>query len=85
MLRIHCRRQWFNLSDPLVEQALCDNPMCNEFAGLDVSVHNREEVIEAHPQDNWHVAMMPSHRKALNKETPMGAIMEVPEKPKAQT
>jgi|GEM_PF-3272612 IS5 family transposase len=59
--------------------------MCREFAGLDVSVHKREEVIEAHPQDNWHVAMMPSHRKALYKETPMGVIMEALEKPKAQT
>ena len=59
--------------------------MCREFAELDVGVDKREEVIEAHPQDNWHVAMMPSHRKALNKETPMGAIMEALEKPKAQT
>ena len=59
--------------------------MCREFAGLDVSVHKREEVIEAHPQVNWHVAMRPSHRKALNKETPMGVIMEALEKTKAQT
>jgi hypothetical protein len=41
--------------------------MCREFAGLDVSVHKREEVIEAHPQDNRHVAMMPSHYKAFKK------------------
>jgi hypothetical protein len=47
-------------------------------------VHKREEVNEAHPQVNWHVAMMPSHRKARNKETPMGAIMEALEKTKAQ-
>ena len=59
--------------------------MCREFAELDVGVHKREEVNEAHPQVNWQVAMMPSHRKALYKETPMGVIMEVPEKPKAQT
>ncbi len=47
-------------------------------------VHEREEVIEAHPQVNCHVAMMPRYRKARNKETPMGAIMEALEKPKAQ-
>jgi IS5 family transposase len=47
-------------------------------------VHKREDVIKAHPQVNWHVAMMPSHRKALNKEVPMGAIMEALEKTKAQ-
>ena len=85
MLRNHCLQQWFKLSEPAVEEALYDTPMCREFAGLDVGVHEREEVIEAHPQDNWHVAMMPSHRKALNKETPMGVIMEALEKTKAQT
>ena len=68
-----------------MEEALCDNLMCREFAGFDVCVHEREEVIEAHPQDNWHVAMMPRHCKALYKETPMGVIMEALEKPKAQT
>ena len=48
-------------------------------------VHKRKEVIEAHPHDNRHVAMMPSHCKALYKETPMGVIMEALEKTKAQT
>ena len=47
-------------------------------------VHKREEVIKDHPEINWYVAMMPSHRKALDKETPMGAIMEALEKTKAR-
>ena len=47
-------------------------------------VHKRDEVIEGHPKVKWHVAMMPSHRKALDKTTPMGAIMEALEKTKAQ-
>ncbi|CQR45103.1 IS5 transposase and trans-activator; Rac prophage [Thiomonas sp. CB3] len=46
-------------------------------------VHKREEVIEGHGQVSWHVAMMPSHRKALDKDTPMGAIMDALEKTKA--
>jgi IS5 family transposase len=46
-------------------------------------VHKREEVIEGHGQVSWHVAMMPSHRKALDKGTPMGAIMDALEKTKA--
>ena len=46
-------------------------------------VHKREEVIEGHAQVSWHVAMMPSHRKALDKDTPMGAIMDALEKTKA--
>jgi IS5 family transposase len=40
MLRIHCRQQWFNLSDPVVAEALYDTPMCREFAGLDVDLDN---------------------------------------------
>jgi len=46
-------------------------------------VHKREEVIQTHPDVAWHVAMMPSHRKALEKDTPMGAIMDALEKTKA--
>jgi len=46
-------------------------------------VHKREEVMEDHAQVSWHVAMMPSHRKALDKDTPMGAIMDALEKTKA--
>ena len=47
-------------------------------------VHKRDEVIKDHPEVNWYVAMMPSHRKALDKETPMGAIMDALEKTKAR-
>ena len=35
MLRIHFL-QWFNLSDPAMEEALYDTPMFREFAGLDM-------------------------------------------------
>jgi IS5 family transposase len=40
MLRIHFLQQWFNLSDPAVEEALYDTPMFREFAGLDAGVDN---------------------------------------------
>ena len=36
MLRIHFMQQWFNLSDPAMEEALYDTPMFREFAGLDI-------------------------------------------------
>lgn len=36
MLRIHFQQQWFNLSDPAMEEALYDIPMFCEFAGLDM-------------------------------------------------
>jgi len=47
-------------------------------------VHKRDEVVQEHPQVNWHVAMMPSHHKALNRDTPMGENVEALEKTKAQ-
>ena len=34
LLRIHFMQQWFNLSDPAMEEALHDIPMFREFAGL---------------------------------------------------
>jgi IS5 family transposase len=46
-------------------------------------VEKREEVRQAHPSVNWHVAMMPSKRRALDKDTPMGSILEKLEKTKA--
>ena len=47
-------------------------------------VHKREEVIQTHPDVTWHVALMPSHRKTLDKATPLGAIREDLEKAKAR-
>ncbi|WHZ11511.1 MAG: Mobile element protein [Burkholderiaceae bacterium] len=40
MLRIHFLQQWFNLSDPAMEEALYDTPMFREFAGLDMGEEN---------------------------------------------
>jgi len=40
MLRIHFLQQWFNLSDPAMEEALYDTPMFREFAGLDAGDDN---------------------------------------------
>jgi len=34
MLRIHFMQQWFNLSDPAMEESLHDVPLFREFAGL---------------------------------------------------
>ena len=47
-------------------------------------VHKREEVIQDRAQVHWHVAMMPGKRKALAKDTPMGAILDALEKTKAR-
>ena len=46
-------------------------------------VEKREEIQAQHPDENWHIAMMPGKRKMLDKETPMGAVLEKLEQAKA--
>ena len=46
-------------------------------------VEKREEIQAQHPDVNWHIAMMPGKRKVLDKETPMGAVLEKLEQAKA--
>ena len=36
MLRIHCMQQWFNLSDPAMEDALYDSESMRRFAGIEL-------------------------------------------------
>ena len=36
MVRIHCLQQWFNLSDPAVEEALYDSRAMRQFVGMDL-------------------------------------------------
>ena len=46
-------------------------------------VEKREEIQTKHPDVKWHIAMMPGKRKAMDKSTPMGSILEQLEKTKA--
>ncbi len=74
-----------NAHDVTQASALLHGEESDVFADSgDRGVHKREEVIEDHAQVSWHVAMMPSHRKALDKDTPMGAILDALEKTKAR-
>ena len=50
------------------------------FRGVD----KREEIQTRHPNVNWHIAMMPGKRKAMDKSTPMGATLEQLEQTKAR-
>ena len=36
MLRLHCLQQWFNLSDPAVEEALYDSRAMRQFVRVDL-------------------------------------------------
>ena len=47
-------------------------------------VEKREEIQARHPGVNWHIAMMPGKRKAMDKGTPMGAVLEQLEQTKAR-
>jgi len=46
-------------------------------------VHKREEVQAQHPEVDWHIAMMPGQRKAMDKSKPVNALKEQLEKVKA--
>jgi IS5 family transposase len=46
-------------------------------------VEKRDEIQAQHPGVDWHIAMMPGKRRALDKDTPMGAILEKLEQTKA--
>jgi IS5 family transposase len=36
MLRLHCLQQWFNLSDPAIEEALYNSRAMRQFVGIDL-------------------------------------------------
>jgi IS5 family transposase len=47
-------------------------------------VEKRNEIQTKHPHVNWQIAMMPGKRRALKKDTPMGAILYKLEQTKAR-
>ena len=47
-------------------------------------VEKREEIKANRPQPNWHVAMMPGKRRALDKNTPHGSLVDALERTKAR-
>ena len=53
------------------------------MAGIVLNVEKREKIQAKQPQVKWHIAMMPGKRRAMEKSTPMGAILEKLEKTKA--
>jgi transposase, IS5 family len=46
-------------------------------------VQKRQEIQEQHPKVDWHIAMMPSQRKAMDKSKPVNALKEQLEKVKS--
>lgn len=46
-------------------------------------VHKRPEIIKTHPDVNWHVAMTPGKRRALDKDSLVGELTDALERTKA--
>jgi hypothetical protein len=44
MLRTYFLQQWFNLSDPGMEEAFYESPVLRRFAGVDLPPHGRRPV-----------------------------------------
>jgi len=73
-----------NAHDVTQAHALLHGEETNVFADSGYrGVEKREEIQAQHPDVNWHIAMMPGKRKALDKDTPMGAVLEKLEQTKA--
>jgi len=74
-----------NAHDVTQAHALLHGEQTDVFADSGYrGVDTREEIQAKHPGVNWHIAMMPGKRKAMPKDTPMGAILEQLEKAKAR-
>ena len=73
-----------NVNDVTQAHALLHGQETDVFADSGYrGVGKREEIQAQHPGVNWHIAMMPGKRKVLDKDTPMGAILEKLEQTKA--
>ena len=73
-----------NAHDVTQAHALLHGEETNVFADSGYrGVDKREEIQARHPGVSWHIAMMPGKRRALKKDTPMGALLEQLEQIKA--
>ena len=73
-----------NAHDVTQAHALLHGEETNVFADSGYrGVDKREEIQARHPGVSWHIAMMPGKRRALKKDTPMGALLEQLEQTKA--
>lgn len=60
MVRLHCLQQWFNLSDPAIEEALYDSRAMRQFVGIELgrepvpdetTISKFRHILEAHQLD----------------------------------
>src|SRR5208283_2912603 len=85
MLRIYFLQQWFNLSDPAVEEALYDSPVMRDFVGIDLghepapdetTICKFRHLIEAQGLGEKLFAVVNEHLSAKGIKVGTGTIMD---------
>ena len=85
MLRIYFLQQWFNLSDPSVEEALYDSRAMRAFVGIDLgregapdetTVCKFRHLLEAHSLGEQIFALMNAHLAACGLGVSRGTIVD---------
>src|SRR6059058_4184775 len=85
MLRIYFLQQWFNLSDPAVEEALYDSGVMRQFVGIDLgcepvpdetTVCKFRHLLEAHQLGEQILGQVNLHLQAQGVRITTGTIVD---------
>ena len=85
MLRLHCLQQWFNLSDPAVEEALYDSRAMRQFVGIDLgrepvpdetTICKFRHLLEAHQLGKQLFARIGAHLAKHGLQVNQGTIVD---------
>ena len=85
MLRMYFLQQWFNLSDPAVEEALYDSPLMREFVGIalgreavpdETTVCKFRHLLEEHQIGAAMLAMVNEHLQEKGVRIATGTIVD---------
>ncbi|BFU91937.1 MAG: IS5 family transposase [Nitrospira sp.] len=85
MLRLHCLQQWFNLSDPAVEEALYDSRAMRQFVGIDlgrepvpdeITICKFRHLLEAHQVGAQLFARIGEHLAKHGLQVNQGTIVD---------
>jgi transposase, IS5 family len=85
MLRIYFLQQWFNLSDPAVEEALYDSQSMRQFVGIDLGVEGAPDettvckfrhLLEQHALGKTIFAEVNAHLKHCGMKVSTGTIVD---------
>lgn len=85
MLRLHCLQQWFNLSDPAVEEALYDSRALRHFVGIDLgrepvpdetTICKFRHLLETHQLGEQHFARIGAYLAKQGLQVSRGTIVD---------